>query len=106
MTCKEGGNMPLIDCPDCGKKVSSEAPTCPGCGRPLKTPQVQPLVVGARKCPHCGADGVGKVRGLQGGGEVLIAIVLFFLFIIPGIIYYIYMESVPYCSGCGRRVWK
>ena len=31
-------------------------------------------------------------------------IILFFLFIIPGIIYYIYMESVPYCSGCGRRV--
>jgi hypothetical protein len=27
-------------------------------------------------------------------------------FLIPGIIYYIYMESVPYCSGCGRRVWK
>jgi hypothetical protein len=49
---------------------------------------------------------VGKVRGLQGVGEVLTAAILVVALLIPGIIYYIYMESVPYCSGCGRRVWK
>ena len=27
--------MALINCPDCGKQVSSEAPACPSCGRPL-----------------------------------------------------------------------
>jgi len=26
--------MPLIDCPDCGKKISDAAPACPQCGRP------------------------------------------------------------------------
>jgi len=60
--------------------------------------------VGGRACPYCGSHSVGKVRGLQGVGEVFLALILFFLCLIPGIIYYIYMESVPYCSGCGRRV--
>lgn len=29
--------MSLIDCPDCGKQVSSNAPSCPGCGAPIAT---------------------------------------------------------------------
>jgi hypothetical protein len=57
-------------------------------------------------CPHCGSHSVGKVRGLHGIGEGFICFFLLFLFFIPAIIYYIYMESVPYCSGCGRRAWK
>lgn len=28
--------MALIKCKECGKEVSSEAPTCPGCGTPIK----------------------------------------------------------------------
>ncbi|MGH7984535.1 MAG: hypothetical protein ACREFF_15535 [Candidatus Udaeobacter sp.] len=40
----------------------------------------------------------------SGFGEAMTFIVLFFFFIIPAIIYYIYIESRPYCSGCGRRV--
>ncbi|HEV8573817.1 MAG TPA: NINE protein [Dehalococcoidia bacterium] len=31
--------MPLINCPDCGKEVSTEALACPGCGRPVKSAQ-------------------------------------------------------------------
>ena len=27
--------MALIDCPECGKQVSSKAPTCPNCGVPI-----------------------------------------------------------------------
>jgi hypothetical protein len=38
--------------------------------------------------------------------EVINGILLLLLFVIPGLVYYIYMESVPYCSGCGRRVSK
>lgn len=26
----------LIECPSCGKQVSSEASACPGCGHPFK----------------------------------------------------------------------
>jgi endogenous inhibitor of DNA gyrase (YacG/DUF329 family) len=29
--------MALVDCPECGKQVSSEAAACPGCGHPIKT---------------------------------------------------------------------
>ena len=29
--------MALIDCPECGKQVSSKAPTCPNCGAPIAT---------------------------------------------------------------------
>ncbi|MEW5918038.1 MAG: LITAF-like zinc ribbon domain-containing protein [Gemmatimonadota bacterium] len=57
-----------------------------------------------KSCPHCGSQAIGKVRGLQGVGEVLIAMILLCLFIVPGVLYYVYQESVPYCSGCGRRV--
>ena len=81
----------------------------PSAQRPTVT-QPSVLAVAARKsrgeiaCPHCGSHSVGKVRGLQGIGEVFICATLVLLFLIPGIIYYIYIESVPYCSGCGRRV--
>ena len=34
--------MALINCPDCGKEVSDQAPACPGCGRPIASPPVQP----------------------------------------------------------------
>jgi hypothetical protein len=30
--------MPLIPCPACQKPVSTEAPTCPACGHPIKPP--------------------------------------------------------------------
>ena len=33
--------MALIMCPDCGQSVSSEAPACPHCGRPIR-PTVAP----------------------------------------------------------------
>lgn len=28
--------MALIQCPECGKKVSDKAPTCPNCGAPIR----------------------------------------------------------------------
>lgn len=30
--------MALVKCKDCGKEVSASAPTCPGCGAPIKKP--------------------------------------------------------------------
>ena len=28
--------MSLIDCPECGRQVSSKAPACPNCGAPIE----------------------------------------------------------------------
>jgi len=40
--------MALINCPDCNQEVSDIAPTCPKCGRPLKTAPTQRQKVSAR----------------------------------------------------------
>ena len=57
--------MALMKCPDCGKDVSSAAPSCPACGRPIAPPVApqqavpptapsQPTPVGStRSCPKC-----------------------------------------------------
>jgi predicted RNA-binding Zn-ribbon protein involved in translation (DUF1610 family) len=68
-------------------------------GEALPPPQSQ----GDMTCRHCGSHTIRKIRGLRSIGEVCICIVLVFLFLIPGIIFYIYVESLPYCSACGRR---
>jgi len=95
--------MALNTCPDCGNSISSLAVVCPRCGRPTALAVAAPQSA-ERVCPSCGSSQVGKVRGLQGGGEVMACALLFLLGIVPGIIYYIFTESVPFCSGCGRRV--
>ena len=33
--------MALINCPECGAQVSSQAPTCPSCGHPINTALTQ-----------------------------------------------------------------
>jgi len=98
----------LISCRDCGKDVSPSASACPNCGCPISssspTTQTPPKAgVNTLICQYCGGDSVGRVRGLQ-GSEALIGILLLLCFVIPGVIYYIVIESKPYCSTCGRRV--
>lgn len=55
-------------------------------------------------CHFCGGSSVARTRGLQGFREVMIAAVLTLCLVVPGVVYYIWIESIPYCSGCGRRV--
>ena len=59
--------MSLIKCPDCAKDVSSKAPACPGCGRPLAPPAPPaPVAMPAPKQVESGADTnwMGWIAGL------------------------------------------
>lgn len=39
--------MPLTTCSDCGREISTQAPSCPGCGRPGAAPvQPKPRFIG------------------------------------------------------------
>jgi hypothetical protein len=49
--------MPLIPCPDCGREVSSAAPACIHCGRPLAAPAA-PDAAPAVPAPHKPMAGV------------------------------------------------
>ncbi len=66
----------------------------------------RPKSIDASECPYCGKYTVGKAKGLQGGNEPLVFFLLFLLFFIPGIVYYIHIGNVPYCSSCEHRVRK
>ena len=64
--------MPVLACPDCGHDVSTLAPVCPHCGRPMNSPQSalqpQPPVTGPEETLWKGTPSpkvlVGRVIGL------------------------------------------
>ena len=98
-------------CPFCGEEILEEAIECLHCGEFLSYQkqvgsQINNLKLKENRCKHCGSTGIGKVRGLQGFAEVFLVIFLFFIGVIPAIIYYLYIRRVPYCGKCGRRVYK
>ena len=55
--------MPLIDCPECGRQISTQAEACPQCGhpnragfQPAKGPQCYACLAPATtRCQSCGA---------------------------------------------------
>ena len=64
--------MPLIQCPDCGRDVSTLAQACPNCGRPVEQPAPVDQTMGAVaagkriSCPDGSCTGIIKENGQCG----------------------------------------
>jgi len=61
--------MALLECPDCGGKVSDQAPACPHCGRPMSDSASAPSQndPSQTKCPHCQKLVAPVVTSVGGG---------------------------------------
>ena len=103
--------MALIDCPECNTEVSDQAAACPKCGYGLnqtgiaKQPKKRFFLVRALSpkvyCPSCGNTGRPGRVGMS-GGSCLIMLILFCFFILPGIIYMIYIDSKSAQACCKK----
>jgi uncharacterized membrane protein YdbT with pleckstrin-like domain len=54
--------MALIDCPDCGKPVSTEAHTCPNCGYPVAEKVARQAATGAASPAPAAPEMVAEIR--------------------------------------------
>lgn len=59
--------MALKDCPECGKSVSTEAFSCPHCGKPLRRPPPppRPAAAGSSGCAIAAAVVILPILGLS-----------------------------------------
>lgn len=55
-------------------------------------------------CPMCGSALIPRGRGLHGASEILSCAILILLALLPGVVYYIWTDSKPYCPKCKQRV--
>lgn len=66
--------MAMINCPECGKKISDQASNCPNCGYIINKssePAINVTVEGNKggiKCPRCGSNDLQAVSDVKGKG--------------------------------------
>ena len=77
--------MPLIDCPDCGKPVSTEAHACPNCGYPVADKLTLKPTTGEESATAKSAELLAEVRPSWWG---YFWHLFFFWLIVPPIIAY------------------
>ncbi len=82
--------MALIDCPDCGKPVSTEAHTCPNCGYPVADKLAQKQAAGAGSHPPQAVEPLAEVRPSWWG---YFWHLFFFWLIVPPIIAYFHRAA-------------
>jgi len=91
--------MTLIDCPECRRQVSSQALACPACGYPITQPA--PLPVASVKSWNPGVaallsliiPGAGQIykgQVLNGLVWLVLVVVGYILYIIPGIVLHMF----------------
>ncbi|MCQ2352266.1 MAG: hypothetical protein MJ033_02170 [Victivallaceae bacterium] len=78
----------LVECPDCGRKVSDAAVNCPNCGRPI-APDVSALVTKQSEKNEEFKKKIEKTKDVVKGvgciAVVIIVLILFFSFAGPEI---------------------
>lgn len=73
--------MALIDCPDCGKAISDQAPACPNCGRPIAH-QTSAPVQDVNATGFLGKPGTFAHTANVGCLAIIIAVVVLLILII------------------------
>lgn len=67
--------MALTTCPDCQKKISDAAPSCPNCGRPMSAPRQASVRAAAGAADVQVIEATSKkYKGIQLAGVVLICL--------------------------------
>jgi len=89
--------MALINCSECGEKVSNKAQSCPHCGNPLNQKKEEYLC-----CPKCGSQEIHAERkGFSGGKALAGALVTGGIGLLAGTIGS--NETQITCLKCGKR---
>lgn len=116
--CGIHGGPPLppdatIKCPFCSEHILASAKKCKHCGEfldkrnAINTTMAPPLSVprpGDIICPnpHCSYQGPPRKVAR---GSIIVGVVLLLLFIIPGVLYFIFMQGYRYyCPKCGLQI--
>ena len=95
--------MALLDCPECGKPISSNAESCPHCGNPPAGRHGNEAMRGI-VCPNQNCGYRGKPRR-KARGSMAMGCLLTILLVLPGLIYFVMWHGYRYyCPECGMQV--
>ncbi len=101
--------MPLVTCPDCGKAISDQAPSCPSCGRPQAAPRQTPSAYVWKKSEVFGLGclvqalslAVGFVIGVLGGS---VGILLGIAVALAGLVWGSQLAVRWICGSCKNKL--
>jgi hypothetical protein len=67
---RHGGDMPLVNCPECGRQISTSADACPQCGYPMCAHTAAHVPTGP-KCYQCSATATTRCQNCNAFSCVL-----------------------------------